>query len=925
MKRSVVSVLGSFLALSLLGVGCGDGEPNNPVGDGDGDATDGGASGDGEGGEPSVREVLSCTARQTECDDACTNTHSDPDHCGACGQECDNGQGCFNGACQRFGCAPGQVECDDQCVDLQRDAENCGDCGEACDAGMVCSNGACQTSCPDGQLACDGGCVDPDTDEQFCGAAQCDAGAGQGGSGAESDGTVCAAGERCEAGHCEISCTAGRIACGDDCIDPLKDPDFCGATTCQDAASSGTVCSQGEVCVDGACAISCPGGQLACNGTCIVPETDNQYCGATLCTDEANGGPVDEGENCLGGDRCEAGQCVASCSVGEVVCDDTCIDPLTDRQYCGAQACEDDASDGEICQDGEICVDGACETSCPGALLECDDTCIDPSHDESFCGATACGDDATDGEICDVSELCVDGACQLSCGPDLIACDDACVDPLGDPAYCGATNCSQTGGRGVECNDQQACVIGECREFVPEWSDGERVDIIDEHSVYVGQVVGANLAGKAVAVWRQATVNDPDSTVRFNSNRAYASVYDPATKRWSDQVRISPAEIDIRNLSISVTPSGDAFATWVEGGTGIANQLMMARLDGSTDTWAAPERIDDGVGENSIDLPIVGIDSLGNGIVAWSEGSSASSWSTTAILARRFTAAGGLDATIYTMPRVTSAGATPFATNPRMGVSATGQVVLSWIETTQDPRNTPVVTTTSIAGGSNLVWSSGLDLQAGTAYSNLTTTLDADIDDAGNITVVYVSNSVSNRIVHKDHYTASTSSWSSSTIDLLTDTSGVQRVRFVDLDVAGNGDAWLAFMGERASEPPVSSFIYVQPFHAATQSWGDYDVISAASTRETNPPSRPVPDVAIDLQGNVFVSWVRYDASAAYAEATRYDASVAQWLGVTQLNATSLVGASSPVLAVSGGGVAFASWVQAVSGLGSHLYVGRFN
>lgn len=928
MKRSVVSVVGSLLALSLLGVGCGDGEPNHPSGDGDGDSA-GGSSGDGDGeGGAKDRDgdPVECSTRQEVCDDTCTNTQSDPDHCGECDHECDNGEGCLQGKCERFGCAPGQVVCDEQCVDLQRDAENCGDCGSACESGWVCSAGACETSCPEGQLACDGGCVDPNTDEQFCGASQCGDAAGQGGSGsAESDGIVCSAGERCQAGQCEISCTAGRIVCGDECIDPLDDPDFCGATTCQDSSTSGISCEQGEVCVDGACATSCPSGQMACNGSCIAPETDNQYCGATLCAEEAQGGAVDEGENCSGGDRCEAGQCVPSCPVDEVVCDDECVNPLSDRQYCGALACEDDASDGEICQDGEICVDGACETSCPGTLLVCDDTCVDPSHDESFCGATACGDDATDGEVCDVSELCVSGVCQLSCGPDLIACDNACVDPLGDPDYCGATNCAESGGRGVACNDEQACVIGECREFVPEWSDGERVDIDDEHSVYVGQVVGANLSGKAVAVWRQATTNDADSTTRFNSNRPFASVYNPATKSWSEQVRIGPAEMGVRNLSISVTPSGDAFATWVEGGTGIANQLMMAQLNGATDTWSTPERIDDGVGENSIDLPIVAIDSFGNGIIAWSEGSSTSNWSTTAILSRRFTVAEGLDPTIYTQPRVTSAGTTPFATNPRMGVSATGQVVLSWIETTGEPRNTPVVTTTNIAAGASLTWSTVVDLQAGTNYSNLLTTLDADIDDAGNVTVVYVSNSATNRIVHQDHYTVSSGSWSSSTIDLLTDTSGAQRVRFVDLDVAGNGDAWLAFMGERASEPPVASYIYAQPFRAATQTWGDYGVLSAASTRVSDPPSRPVPDVAIDLQGNVFVSWVRYDTSAVYAEATRYDASIAQWLGVTQLNATSLAAASSPVLAVSGGGVAFASWVQSVSGIGSHLFVGRFN
>lgn len=978
MKRSLVNVFGSIVTISFLGVGCGDNEPNNPSGDGDGDITTNGdgAGGSGSSGDGDGDAEGNCSDAQTACGDECTNTSSDPKNCGACGTKCGADEGCSDGECQRFGCTTGQVECGGSCVDLQRDPDFCGDCDIACGSGQSCSNGSCVAECPTGELACNGSCIDPATDDQFCGATLCSGEAGMGGSGSLDEGQACGAGEKCETGSCVLDCVPGSIVCdgacvdplvsrsfcgatscedaatsgescengevcaggtcetscpgdqlecGGECVDPLKNRDYCGATTCADGESSGEVCDNGEVCVSGVCQTSCPGDQLECDGSCIDADTDELYCGAIVCGDDSTNGDV-----CDAGERCQGGTCAVSCSAGRIVCNGSCVDPLKDRDFCGATTCQAAGSYGEACENGEVCVSGSCETSCPTDQLECEGMCIDPRTDEAHCGAFACGDDRTDGIACGTSELCVSGVCEVSCGSNLIACESSCIDPLGDPDHCGATDCSSELGMGIACSGDQACVIGECRKFVPAWSLGERVDIIDQHSVYPDQRVAANVSGKAVTIWRQATLDDPNVEVEFASNRIYASIYYPDTKSWSDQVLLSSANIGVRNLSLVVAPDGGAIATWVEGGIGVANRLFGSVLNGANDSWSIPIRIDDGIDDNSIDLPEVEMDSQGNAIVAWSEGSLASAWATTSILARRFDGTSkAFDGTIEVMPRVTGSSGIAYAGTPKLDVSATGFVALSWLEFAVDVqrpsgKNTPVVRRTNIVN-TGAPWDLGVDLQAGTAYgniSNLGPSVDVGVDDAGDVYAAYVGDTANSRLVHVDFYNSGTSTWTSHTTDVFGDTAGAQRARYVDLAVRGNGDLWVTFLVEN-STGLTENIVFAQAKKAGV--WGNYGAISQTSVR-AGAAFRPVPSVEIDLQGTAFVSWVRYSDTSAFAEANRYDASLNAWTGVTQLNETALGAGASPSLAVSGGGVAFSSWVQLTTALGNiHLYVARFN
>lgn len=241
-------------------------------------------------------------------------------------------------------------------------------------------------------------------------------------------------------------CPAGLTDCAGSCRELARDREHCGGC--------GDRCASGEVCVDGACSLSCPDGLLACDGTCVDPLTNRTHCGAVGdCTG------TDAGEACAGGYVCNgAGACALSCQSGLIICDDRCVDPLTDRRHCGAS---DDCAGGNAgaeCATGHVCDGtGTCALSCQAGLVNCGGTCIDPSTDERYCGAS--GDCAAEnaGVACGARSACSSGSCV--CVEGLSACGSECVDPLTDERYCGAAgDCSGA----VSCGMGEVCSAGAC-------------------------------------------------------------------------------------------------------------------------------------------------------------------------------------------------------------------------------------------------------------------------------------------------------------------------------------------------------------------------------------------------------------------------------------------------------------------------------
>ena len=193
---------------------------------------------------------------------------------------------------------------------------------------------------------------------------------------------------------------------------------------------------------------------IECEGVCVDLQTDSAHCGDCAVA-------------CAPGSRCEQGACNATCPTGLIACSEACIDPLTDRTYCGASAdCLGDHA-GTPCDQGQLCVAGGCSYSCPGAQIVCDEACIDPLTDRTYCGAGAdcLGDHA--GTPCDQGQLCVAGGCSYSCPGTQIVCGEACIDPLTDRTYCGASADCLGDHAGTPCDQGQLCVAGGCSYSCP--------------------------------------------------------------------------------------------------------------------------------------------------------------------------------------------------------------------------------------------------------------------------------------------------------------------------------------------------------------------------------------------------------------------------------------------------------------------------
>jgi hypothetical protein len=122
------------------------------------------------------------------------------------------------------------------------------------------------------------------------------------------------------------------------------------------------------------------------------------------------------------------------CIPGLTPCDNTCVDLLTNPQYCGN--CE------TACDADRYCGVGNC--LCSGGLEDCSGVCTNTQTDHDHCGGcdTPCAADRT----------CVTGGCM--CANNLKDCGGVCVNQHTDHDHCGFL-C-------LQCAADEQCVFGFC-------------------------------------------------------------------------------------------------------------------------------------------------------------------------------------------------------------------------------------------------------------------------------------------------------------------------------------------------------------------------------------------------------------------------------------------------------------------------------
>jgi Stigma-specific protein, Stig1 len=1049
MKSSLLVALVGSVAFSFFGVACGDGEPDTSgVGGGGGEVAMGGEP--GSGGSPS------CASSQEACDGLCTNLRSDPENCGTCGTTCGASESCVRGSCVRVGCSTGQVECDGSCTSLQTDPLHCGNCGTACDAGELCASGACVATCPVGQLPCDGTCINPATDRQYCGATDCNE-AAQGGAGGGGDGEACSSEELCVDGTCQRTCAGDELVCGGRCVDPLSSSNFCGATDCSANETSGEACASGQACQDGECSFACPGTQVACGGQCVDPQTNRNYCGASTCADDAT-----DGEVCPSGQVCAAGVCETSCPQGQVACGGECIKPATDPTYCGATTCADDATDGESCDtaSGEVCANGLCDTSCPPGQLVCSGACVNPNTDRGFCGATDCdGGDATDGSVCGSGEVCANGLCDTSCLPGQLVCGGACVNPNTDRSFCGATDCdggdatdgsacasgevcvggacetscptgqlvcgggcispdtsreycgatdceagdttdgetcgsgqvcssgvcttscaanqvdcsgtcidpetnrdycgvdancaggdvcaggevcgagqcvptcpsgtfectgscvnpltsnqlcgaSDCAGTGGQvCSTGQACVSGECVAYV-QWQTAERIDQ-SNFPATTEQYLATDSAGNAVLVFRQEVDGTGDDSLR-----AYGSYFSVSTGSWTAPVLLDTRANKVQSIHVDMNDAGVAVATWTMQTGATSTTVVASRFSGGT--WGAPVDIDGPIAE----FPKVYVDNLGQGAIVYSKdvdnvfnASSPTYQVYGAVLTTSSTVASRTALSDF-------AGAAYQATGQRISGNSAGKGMAVYLSAVS-PRNIYAVRYDSSTGFGTAATKTQLNaaLVTGTRCS----TADVAVDPAGKAYAVWSLTSALYRPVGTGVSFPLVGNIHSAVFDGATWGSDVTVTSFSDTAVDPRVSATLGAVGltyqrystTATSTAPTTYQIYGQRYVGGA--WVDQHLLDSSAF--SGP--QPLPNVGVSGTGDIHFVW----GDGPVAAAARYSAQSAAWSPQEDLSAGGPGSGQAqwPVLASTPTVTMFASWVQPVTGLsGVHVMVSRY-
>jgi hypothetical protein len=95
------------------------------------------------------------------------------------------------------------------------------------------------------------------------------------------------------------------------------------------------------------------------------------------------------------------------------------VDLDTDRRHCGDCA--------TTCGSGEVCVDGACALSCPTGLTDCGGVCVDTESDPAHCGGCAGAGGAVCASPAHGTGVCAAGACAVVCDAGYLAVGGACL------------------------------------------------------------------------------------------------------------------------------------------------------------------------------------------------------------------------------------------------------------------------------------------------------------------------------------------------------------------------------------------------------------------------------------------------------------------------------------------------------------------
>ncbi|MBD89521.1 MAG: hypothetical protein CL940_04235 [Deltaproteobacteria bacterium] len=367
----------------------------------------------------------------------------------------------------------------------------CGDDGD--DGGATGSNPGADVTIPDSTcpadeaLACgyDGQCADVGLELATCQVARCIEGCCAAAAAPTFSSCEAQGAGPCEEGACSDSgaCIVVTAADGKFCNEELSDA--CSSYTCSGGncvASALEICDDNNECTTDSCSVECADGE--CSASC----NHDAVADGSLCNDQ---------NACTGADACSAGVCGGTEDLCECEVNEDCL--AKDTDLCDAvglvcdvenSKCVESATEAVVCDDAEVstCEEIACEPS-SGACV------VSQKEEYATCDdGDACTGCAPGVEECNnAHDYCnSNGVCQSGSGTPCACAEDVDCAPFDDGDLCNGSwgcvdgACAELDGA-IDCSDQQAPVChtiacapesGTCDAFPS--AEGEPCDDADD-------------------------------------------------------------------------------------------------------------------------------------------------------------------------------------------------------------------------------------------------------------------------------------------------------------------------------------------------------------------------------------------------------------------------------------------------------------
>lgn len=368
--------------------------------------------------------------------------NSDPKNCGACANDCGEGNECKNGVCnQTCSHTEGSDTVSTNNINLAEDSMHCGACNYSCPKGSRCSSGVCKPQDQvGGDLICNNERIyDADSNTKHCG----------------SCGNQCPEKATCKDGYCGVNtCTKDGKELTD--IHLMTDSEHCGV--CTKACPANTICKQGS------CVPNTDNEQLVCSNIVINPKDNGMTCGScsNVCPKAT---PICDKGVCRSLNGFITNDAETKCGYEKVCYGDKCeyrsidVDLRIDSAHC--RFC------GNVCPEKTRCYEGECNsesynnngwTHCNGK-----DNHVDLKKDRNNCGQ--CGRAVGMKQVCEngnIEEMTEENAKDQQC-PGVW---DK-VNLWNNHDHCG--DCNNKCAKGLLCKD------GGCVSVPPPFADGATV------------------------------------------------------------------------------------------------------------------------------------------------------------------------------------------------------------------------------------------------------------------------------------------------------------------------------------------------------------------------------------------------------------------------------------------------------------------